>query len=224
MKMSDQKIAEMLKFRENSPLYDLLNQLHPQPRDLIVRCFIHKQSIKDLAEMKKCPKSEVVNTLAENLDDLIERTDEKGVGATVRSWRKWLDGVVAGAAEEAAESYKNLGGVELGRKGGLAPKKQKLTHEQRSVIARKAAQARWNKKPAEPPAEKKKEDAPVRKKRQSRCYCLSCSFQRLAVDLLDEIQWRLKNERAIHDRSFSQILELKQERAAIERMMKRFKH
>ena len=44
--------------------------------------------------------------------------------------------------EELTEDGKNKAAVELGRKGGAARAK-KLTKEQRSEIARKAAEKRW---------------------------------------------------------------------------------
>jgi len=50
---------------------------------------------------------------------------------------------------------KNPAAVELGRKGGQKGGKAraaKLTPEQRSEAARKAAQARWAKKPTDEPA------------------------------------------------------------------------
>ncbi len=46
--------------------------------------------------------------------------------------------------EDLDEDGKNKAAVELGRKGGAARAK-KLTKEQRSEIARKAAAARWSK-------------------------------------------------------------------------------
>lgn len=55
-----------------------------------------------------------------------------------------------GEKEPEPESTKNPAAVELGRMGGLKGGKAraaKLTPEQRSEIARKAAEARWKKKP-----------------------------------------------------------------------------
>ncbi len=65
--------------------------------------------------------------------------------------------IVADATDETAESTedqptsdgKNPAAVALGRLGGLKGGKaraEKLTSEQRSAIARKAAQSRWSKK------------------------------------------------------------------------------
>jgi len=48
------------------------------------------------------------------------------------------------AEEEFNEEGKNKAAVELGRKGGKARAK-KLTKEQRSKIARRAAKSRWEK-------------------------------------------------------------------------------
>ena len=50
------------------------------------------------------------------------------------------------AADESPATSKDPAAVELGRKGGLkggAARAKKLTPEQRSVIAKKAAQTRW---------------------------------------------------------------------------------
>lgn len=49
-------------------------------------------------------------------------------------------------ATEAVDSTKNRAAVELGRRGGLRgglARAEKLTKQQRSEIARKAAQSRW---------------------------------------------------------------------------------
>lgn len=54
--------------------------------------------------------------------------------------------IVQAATEGEPESGKDPAAVELGRKGGLkggAARAAKLTPEQRSEIARKAAAARW---------------------------------------------------------------------------------
>ena len=52
------------------------------------------------------------------------------------------------AADESPETGKDPAAVALGRKGGLkggAARAKKLTAEERSVIAKKAAKARWDK-------------------------------------------------------------------------------
>ncbi len=47
--------------------------------------------------------------------------------------------------DEQLDDGKNKAAVELGRKGGKA-RAAKMTPEQRSEVARKAAQARWSKR------------------------------------------------------------------------------
>lgn len=62
---------------------------------------------------------------------------------------KMIADIATGDAEEVKPGEKNAAAVELGRKGGLKGGKAraaKLTPEQRSEIARKAAQKRWEKK------------------------------------------------------------------------------
>lgn len=71
-----------------------------------------------------------------------------------RDLNKMAAEIVAEATQEEKptakpEHEKNPAAVELGRKGGLKGGKAraaKLTPEQRREIAKKAAQARWNKK------------------------------------------------------------------------------
>ncbi len=50
--------------------------------------------------------------------------------------------IATGEIEEDTDDGKNKAAVELGRKGGKA-RAEKLTPEQRTEIARKAAQKRW---------------------------------------------------------------------------------
>ena len=50
--------------------------------------------------------------------------------------------IATGEVEETTDDGKSKAAVELGRKGGKA-RAEKLTAEQRSEIARKAAQKRW---------------------------------------------------------------------------------
>ncbi len=60
------------------------------------------------------------------------------------------DGTVDTATEEDANQEKNPAAVALGRLGGKKggpARAAKLTPEQRKEIARKAAAARWQKKP-----------------------------------------------------------------------------
>ncbi len=52
--------------------------------------------------------------------------------------------IATGEIEETTDDGKNKAAVELGRKGGRA-RADKLTPEQRSEIARKAAAKRWKK-------------------------------------------------------------------------------
>ena len=61
------------------------------------------------------------------------------IGAAVKVMR-----IATGEIEEDADDGKNKAAQELGRKGGAARAK-KLTKEQRSEIAKKAAEARWTK-------------------------------------------------------------------------------
>ena len=63
------------------------------------------------------------------------------IGAAVKVMR-----IATGEVEEDIDKIdagKNPAAVELGRKGGKA-RAEKLTPEQRSEIARKAAEARWS--------------------------------------------------------------------------------
>lgn len=53
--------------------------------------------------------------------------------------------IATGEIGETTDDGKNKAAVELGRKGGQARAK-KMTPEQRSEIARKAAQKRWSKR------------------------------------------------------------------------------
>ncbi len=53
--------------------------------------------------------------------------------------------IATGEIEETTDDGKNKAAVELGRKGGKA-RAAKMTPEQRSEVARKAAQARWSKR------------------------------------------------------------------------------
>lgn len=53
--------------------------------------------------------------------------------------------IATGEIEETTEDGKNAAAVSLGRKGGKA-RAEKLTAEQRSEIAKKAATTRWAKK------------------------------------------------------------------------------
>lgn len=60
--------------------------------------------------------------------------------------RKDVNVIASQVVEEATKSDKNPAAVALGRLGGLKGGKaraKKLTPEQRSGIARRAAQARW---------------------------------------------------------------------------------
>jgi hypothetical protein len=63
---------------------------------------------------------------------------------------KLIVDLATGEAEEASrDAGKSLAAVELGRKGGLKGGKAraaKMTPEERSQAARKAAQARWSNK------------------------------------------------------------------------------
>ena len=52
--------------------------------------------------------------------------------------------IATGEIEETTDDGKNKAAVELGRKGGKA-RAAKMTPEQRSEIARRAAQKRWGK-------------------------------------------------------------------------------
>ena len=52
--------------------------------------------------------------------------------------------IATGEIEETTDDGKNKAAVELGRKGGKA-RAERLTPEQRTEIARKAAQKRWAK-------------------------------------------------------------------------------
>ncbi len=61
------------------------------------------------------------------------------VGAAVKVMQ-----IATGEIEETTDDGKNKAAVELGRKGGKA-RAAKMTPEQRSEIARKAAQKRWGK-------------------------------------------------------------------------------
>ncbi len=53
--------------------------------------------------------------------------------------------IATGEIEESTDDGKNKAAVELGRKGGQA-RAAKMTPEQRSEIARKAAQKRWGRR------------------------------------------------------------------------------
>lgn len=78
--------------------------------------------------MKKKKSPRDISQLAKSIVDLA--TDEKS------------------EADEAEKPQKNQAAVELGRLGGKKGGKaraEKLTPEQRSKIAKKAAQARWKK-------------------------------------------------------------------------------
>ena len=61
------------------------------------------------------------------------------IGAAVKVMQ-----IATGEIEETTDDGKNKAAVELGRKGGKA-RAEKLTQEQRSEIARKAAAKRWGK-------------------------------------------------------------------------------
>ncbi len=61
------------------------------------------------------------------------------VGAAVKVMQ-----IATGEIEETTDNGKNKAAVELGRKGGKA-RAAKMTPEQRSEIARKAAAKRWSK-------------------------------------------------------------------------------
>ncbi len=61
------------------------------------------------------------------------------VGAAVKVMQ-----IATGEIEETTDDGKNKAAVELGRKGGKA-RAAKMTPEQRSEIARKAAKKRWRK-------------------------------------------------------------------------------
>lgn len=78
------------------------------------------------AVMKQSKQPKDLNQLAKNIVDL-----------------------ATGDADPAPQRTKNPAAVELGRLGGLVGGKaraKKLTAQERSAIAKKAAQARWNKK------------------------------------------------------------------------------
>ena len=62
------------------------------------------------------------------------------IGAAVKVMQ-----IATGEIEEVTDDGKNKAAVELGRKGGKA-RAEKMTPEQRSEIARKAAQKRWSKR------------------------------------------------------------------------------
>jgi len=68
-------------------------------------------------------------------------------------WAKFMVDIATGAAEDQpspGDNNKNPAAVQLGRLGGLRGGKaraEKLTPTQRADIARKAAQARYGKKP-----------------------------------------------------------------------------
>lgn len=63
---------------------------------------------------------------------------------------KLIVGIATGEAEDVeAEDDKNPAAVELGRKGGLKGGKARadsMTPQQRSAAAKRAAEARWNRK------------------------------------------------------------------------------
>ena len=62
------------------------------------------------------------------------------IGAAVKVMQ-----IATGEIEETTDDGKNKAAVELGRKGGKA-RAAKMTPEQRSEIARKAATKRWEQK------------------------------------------------------------------------------
>jgi hypothetical protein len=64
---------------------------------------------------------------------------------------KLIVGIATGQVEDTISDGKNPAAVELGRKGGLKGGKAraaKMTAEQRSEAAKRAAEARWGKKDA----------------------------------------------------------------------------
>ena len=70
----------------------------------------------------------------------------------LNQWAKRMVDLATGNASEtlAGDSGKNAAAAELGRRGGLKGGKaraQNMTKKQRSAAAKKAATARWKKKP-----------------------------------------------------------------------------